>query len=443
VNGGIQNASSIFVPNGSICFQLNVDATVIAPPYGFVGASLEVTFQFDATGNLVQPAQLYSNAELNPQNGMGLGTYYLVTVYDQNGARINQDPMWWQFTEAAGATVDISAMTPYATVGGNVIFYPTLFIIGPPGPSTLGGVFSNAGSPHHWVSAINTDGSVALTQPSFADISGTIDPSQLPAAGGSVVYSGTVTAQTALIVGLTGTTAGQLTLAGGTSGTATITAPAIAGVVANPILFSNSISLAAGGSVLAPGGVSTVQTLNPTGAQATFRQTDSELTLGAAVTSVTGSVAAVRGNTTLATGATITGASYLYGTQGKLTVQGALNSTAYVSAGIVGQLDLSTASASSAPIAAGWFDCGATASAAIISSPAAIDGIVIYNTTAAIINSVIRAAANANFLFDATDLAGGGQHFVQLSAVNTGDLANVKIAVKVDGVTYYLPLYTA
>jgi hypothetical protein len=266
-------------------------------------------------------------------------------------------------------------MTPYATVGGNVIFYSTLFIIGPPGPSTLGGVFSNAGSPSHWVSAINTDGSVTLTQLSFADISGIINPAQLPSAGSSVVYTGTVTAQSGLIAGLTGTTAGQLSLLGGTSGTALITAPAVAGVVANPILFSNSISIAAGGSLLSPGGVSTVQTLNPTGAQATFRQTDSELTLGAAVTSVTGSVASVRGNTTLATGATITGASYLYGTQGKLTIQGSLNSTAEVSAGIVGQLDLSAALSSSAPIAAGWFDCGATASATIISSPAAIDGV--------------------------------------------------------------------
>ena len=487
-NGNVQNPSGLMQPNGSITFQLNIDATIIASPHGIIPAELEIAFQFDAAGNLVQPAKLYSNAELNPQNSIGLGTYYLVTFYDQNGARLNTSPMWWQFTEAANATVDISAMTPYATVGGNVIFYPTNFALTTPGPATLGGIFSNAGSSSHWVSSINTDGSVTLTQPSFADISGTINPAQLPAAGSSVTYSGTVTAQSGLVAGLVAVAGGQLFLVGFTSGTSIITGPAIAGVPANPFLFSNGVNIpvatifsiggdtgisrdsagvldvgngSAGdktgtinattanftgtatiGVVAATGAITATKTLT-TPTQPTFRLVDSELSLGNAVTSVSGSVASVRGNTTVLSGTTITGASYLYGTQGKLTVQGALNSSAEVSAGIVGQLDLSTASASSAPIAAGWFDCGATASAAIVSSPGAIDGIVIYNTTNAVINSVIRTAVNANFLFDASDLAFGGQHFVQLTPVNTGDLANVKLAVKVGGVTYYLPLYTA
>lgn len=126
-NGHIQNASSIFVPNGSIVFQLNVDATVLAAPGGFVCAEIPIVFQLDANGNLIQPAQLYSNEELNPQNSSGLGTYYLVTVYTQAGARLNAVPMWWQFQEAAGATVDISTMAPTSTVGGNVIFYPSFF----------------------------------------------------------------------------------------------------------------------------------------------------------------------------------------------------------------------------------------------------------------------------------------------------------------------------
>lgn len=131
-NGLPQSPASLIVPNGSVGFQLNVDATVIAPPYGFVAASIEIVFQFDATG-LIQPnapaaaAQIYSNKELQPQNSIGLGTYYLVTFYDADGARINKNPMWWQFPEAAGATVDISNITPISTVGGNVIFYPTNF----------------------------------------------------------------------------------------------------------------------------------------------------------------------------------------------------------------------------------------------------------------------------------------------------------------------------
>jgi hypothetical protein len=104
--------------------QLNVDGTVIAAPYGIVLANEPVLFQFDSTGNLQSGAQIYSNAELQPQNSNGLGTYYLVTFYDANGARINKNPMWWQFTEPANSTVNISAMTPYMVAGGNIIYYP-------------------------------------------------------------------------------------------------------------------------------------------------------------------------------------------------------------------------------------------------------------------------------------------------------------------------------
>ena len=128
--GGFQNPSSIFVPYGSITFQLNVDATVIANPGGFVCAAIPVTFQLDASGNVISGAQLWSNLELEPQNSIGLGTYYLVTVYDANGARLNAVPMWWQFIQPATTTVDISQIIPVSTIGGNVIYYPTSFLSG-------------------------------------------------------------------------------------------------------------------------------------------------------------------------------------------------------------------------------------------------------------------------------------------------------------------------
>lgn len=41
-----------------------------------------------------------------------------------------------------------------------------------PGPATLGGVFSNSGASHQWISAINTDGTVTLSQPAASDVSG-------------------------------------------------------------------------------------------------------------------------------------------------------------------------------------------------------------------------------------------------------------------------------
>jgi hypothetical protein len=86
----------------------------VAAPYGQVQATLVVTFQLDSAGNLIPPAQLYSNAELTPQlSSTLLGTFYMVTVYDQNGAVMNAVPMRWIFPNAAGSTVDISTMTAF------------------------------------------------------------------------------------------------------------------------------------------------------------------------------------------------------------------------------------------------------------------------------------------------------------------------------------------
>lgn len=210
-NGNPQDLSGLIVPNGSITFQLNVDGTVIAAPYGIVLASKVVNFQFNKVGQ-IQPnngaaaAQIYSNEELNPQNSIGLGTYYLVTFYDANGARLNVSPMWWQFPEPANTTVDISQMTPFATVGGNVIFYPTAFTIPPPSLITLGGIFANPGVTHEWVSAIDTDGTVTLTQPSAADLSN------------GTVGTGAVVLASALSGGLSGSiTASQIAFGTGTN----------------------------------------------------------------------------------------------------------------------------------------------------------------------------------------------------------------------------------
>lgn len=135
-NGNVQNPAALAVPNGSVTFNLNVDATVIAAPYGFVSAAEPVVFQFDSTGNIQSGAQIYSNKELQPQNSLGLGTYYLVTFYDANGARINKNPMWWQFSQASGSTVDIGTVIPISTIGNNVIFYPTSFLATPGGSTT-------------------------------------------------------------------------------------------------------------------------------------------------------------------------------------------------------------------------------------------------------------------------------------------------------------------
>lgn len=49
---------------------------------------------------------------------------------------------------------------------------------GPPSLTVLGGLYANPGQPHKWVYSINNDGTVTLTQPTYADIAGTPLPSR-------------------------------------------------------------------------------------------------------------------------------------------------------------------------------------------------------------------------------------------------------------------------
>lgn len=123
--GHDQNASNLAVPGGSISLQLNTDGSVLAAPYGLVMGNIPVSFYFDRNGDLEPGAQIWSNAELLPQNERGFATYYLVSFYDANGSPLNTTPMWWQFQNPAGSTVDISTMTAYVN-GGNVIYYPRI-----------------------------------------------------------------------------------------------------------------------------------------------------------------------------------------------------------------------------------------------------------------------------------------------------------------------------
>ncbi len=178
--------------------------------------------------------------------------------------------------------------------------------------------------------------------------------------------------------------------------------------------------------------------------QGTLRLIDSELTLGfQGSTTVSGSVASLRGNTTIAAGTTIAGASYVYGAQGKLTIQGTHSGTADCSAGILGQLDLSAAQGASAPIAAIWADCGATMSSAIGATAPNISAIVVYNTTATKIQAALRIDTNSTFLFDLTDEGGGhgAGNWIIATAKTTGWDKSLKI--NLNGTPYYIPCNSA
>jgi hypothetical protein len=172
----------------------------------------------------------------------------------------------------------------------------------------------------------------------------------------------------------------------------------------------------------------------------TTRVVDAEPVLNySGSTSITGSVAAVRGNTTIASGTTIT-AGYVYGAQGKVTVTGTLGSGASnYSAGLVGQLDMSAAVGITSPLSALWLDAGATASAAIIAAPTEVNMMEITNTTNAIIHSILQVEANASYFADVTDLAYGGTHWIVASA--PGTIRNLYLKCLIGGVEYHIPLY--
>lgn len=168
-----------------------------------------------------------------------------------------------------------------------------------------------------------------------------------------------------------------------------------------------------------------------------FRLVQSEVGLGfQGSVSVSGSLVAVRGNTTIAAGTTVTGASYLYGTQGKLTIKGIHSGSAEVSCGVIGQLDLSAAQGVTAPVACIWADCGASVGTATGSH---IDGVVIYNTIAGLtINSAIRIYAYSTYLFDLTDPGSNWSVIGTAPGTLSGSLK-----IKIGSNTRYIALYTS
>jgi len=175
--------------------------------------------------------------------------------------------------------------------------------------------------------------------------------------------------------------------------------------------------------------------------QSTNRLMDMELTLGyAGSTTVSGSVASVRGNTTVAAATTIAGASYIYGVQGKLTVQGTMSGSAEVSCGLLGQLDLSASLGLTAPVAAIWADCGATAGTV---TGANIDAVVVYNTTAAKVNSAIRVDTNSTYFMDLSDEGGGHGAGNWIIGTAKGSGWDKSLKINLNGTTYYIPCNSA
>jgi hypothetical protein len=174
----------------------------------------------------------------------------------------------------------------------------------------------------------------------------------------------------------------------------------------------------------------------------TVRNIIGQVTLDyAGSTSVTGSVVGVRGAIVVNAGTTVIGSSYLFGSQGKVTVNGALANTGgngIIATGIFGQIDLSNCTTLSSQITAGWFDCGAAASAAAVAGEAYVDVITAYNNISTLTaNSVMRVLAKATYLFDLSD----NTSFIIGTAAGSGWDKSLKI--NLNGTPYYIPCNSA
>lgn len=141
IGGSLQSLAGLALPGGALELVLSSDAVTTATP-GTVFGGVPVRFPFDDTANLSGNCQVWSNTELLPT------TQYLVNFYDIDNTRINQNEIVWQFTQSAGATVDIGTMIPITTglvasilTGGVIqvgLALPSIFTVTNPSITTFG-----------------------------------------------------------------------------------------------------------------------------------------------------------------------------------------------------------------------------------------------------------------------------------------------------------------
>ena len=110
---------------------------------------------------------------------------------------------------------------------------------------------------------------------------------------GGIVTSSLATLYAGATLGAAGSAAGVLTLEGGTSGSCTITAPAVAGTPANPITVSNSISIASGTTYQINGSQITSAALSDTVADTPWSSTPTSLANVGGAPAITGRYARI------------------------------------------------------------------------------------------------------------------------------------------------------
>jgi hypothetical protein len=136
---------------------------------------------------------------------------------------------------------------------------------------------------------------------------------------------------------------------------------------------------------------------------------------------------------------------FLYGAQGKIIATGTLSGSSW-SAGVFGQLDISAATVNAGQMAPLWGDYGSTSGT--MTNTTGLRGVVMTNTTAAVLNAQDYRYGNATYLLELAGAGGTLNYYANAgtSAGSAGDAAHCAaqkvIAVQINGVAAYIPVFT-
>lgn len=122
----------------------------------------------------------------------GGGTVTSVGLTTPSWLSVSGGPITTTGTLAVTAATGQTSHQVLGTFGGTSVTLGSLTGADLPSPSatSLGGVQSLAAAAHQWVNSISTAGVPGTSQPSFADLSGTVQLSQTPlTGGGDIMYS--------------------------------------------------------------------------------------------------------------------------------------------------------------------------------------------------------------------------------------------------------------
>ncbi len=171
---------------------------------------------------------------------------------------------------------------------------------------------------------------------------------------------------------------------------------------------------------------------------AVSRLQDYEITLSAASIAVAAaaSIVAMKGGVKLNSGSTLT-SGFLYGAEGKLTVNGVLNNGSGYATGLLGQMDLNGATVTSGHVAALIVN---------IQNPIAsslVNGIYVESSGPAAINAILQSIGNSNFVVDLSPDSGTS---ACINTTGTAGSTSTKGWLKIQvnpgtgAVTRYIPL---